>query len=593
MAALMDRLAFLQKLPTLMKGTSDDEVPCPGYLFQDIAKISQESEGSSRCLLEYLLNRLQNKSCHVKLKVLKILLYMCAHGSLHFILELRRNVTFIQEAAVFSGPPDPLHGSSLYQKVRSTAQDLASALFSDALISQSLTPTSRTLPQTGMGSQPTLSATLQGFGYTQEQFSHSSVSESLLSTIKKTAEVMSNAAPPNSLSNKPREEVYQPVTIPLTGNSCQMPSEMPPLSTHSTRGSPYQPGLAGGGWEENDSGHSSQNSSQETCDLSRTSGSCSKCGSDSQSGTSREASDAAERVEAINLNDCLQEINLVKIITKGDTVFLNREEIQHFVKGCALLNCEAVLELLNHSLSDERICVQMRVLCAISSLMCADLLSPDQMFMVIKTRLQQLNQGSPGPVANKATKILRQFEALNRVKLTSGSLPCETMSSCGPEEDLFTNTFPMAERERVVEPLQFSPLLGTSEFMPTKKPHAELAMDSPSQGAEPGSENRAMEPHHPAADTSCAGSQLAMSTTAEVSRNRTAHSSSNKETLTLHSQGAQDHSMSLFAGMTLVTLPAGRARHAEATESELQAKECRETLNGSQRQPSVFSFLNI
>nr|XP_033817263.1 AP-4 complex accessory subunit tepsin isoform X3 [Geotrypetes seraphini] len=535
-------------LPTLMKGTSDDEVPCPGYLFQDIAKISQESEGSSRCLLEYLLNRLQNKSCHVKLKVLKILLYMCAHGSLHFILELRRNVTFIQEAAVFSGPPDPLHGSSLYQKVRSTAQDLASALFSDALISQSLTPTSRTLPQTGMGSQPTLSATLQGFGYTQEQFSHSSVSESLLSTIKKTAEVMSNAAPPNSLSNKPREEVYQPVTIPLTGNSCQMPSEMPPLSTHSTRGSPYQPGLAGGGWEENDSGHSSQNSSQETCDLSRTSGSCSKCGSDSQSGTSREASDAAERVEAINLNDCLQEINLVKIITKGDTVFLNREEIQHFVKGCALLNCEAVLELLNHSLSDERICVQM---------------------------------------------ILRQFEALNRVKLTSGSLPCETMSSCGPEEDLFTNTFPMAERERVVEPLQFSPLLGTSEFMPTKKPHAELAMDSPSQGAEPGSENRAMEPHHPAADTSCAGSQLAMSTTAEVSRNRTAHSSSNKETLTLHSQGAQDHSMSLFAGMTLVTLPAGRARHAEATESELQAKECRETLNGSQRQPSVFSFLNI
>ncbi|XP_030064437.1 AP-4 complex accessory subunit Tepsin isoform X2 [Microcaecilia unicolor] len=566
MAALMERLSFLQKLPVLMKGTSDDEVPCPGYLFQDIAKISQESEGSSQCLLEYLLNRLQNKSCHVKLKVLKILLYMCVHGSPQFMLELRRNVTFIQEAAVFSGPSDPLHGSSLYQKVRATAQDLASALFSDALLSQSLTPTSRALPQTG------------------------SVSESLLSTIQKAAEAMSNAGPPNSLSSKPQEEVYLPVTIPSTGDSCQMPRRTPPLSTQSTRGSYRQPGLAGGGWEENDSGNSSQNSSQETCDLSRTSESCSKCGSDGQSGASREASDPTERVEAINLNDCLQEINLVKVITKGETVFLTREEVQEFVKGCALLNCEAILELLNHSLDDASTCVQMRALCAISSLMCADLLSHDQMFMVIKTSLQQLSQGNPGPVANKATKILRQFEALNRVKLTSESLQCESRSACVSEEDLLTNTYPTAASESVAQPLQSSPfLLSTPELVPSKNSHSELALASPSPWGEPGSE----EPQHPATHASCAGPPLTMLAGTEVSRNRTTLTSSDTQTLTLHSGGAQDHSTSLFAGMNLVTLPAARKRHSEATDSELQDRECTDTLNAMQRQPSSFSFLNI
>ncbi|KAG6923072.1 TEPSIN, adaptor related protein complex 4 accessory protein, partial [Chelydra serpentina] len=121
-APLRDRLGFLSQLPTLMKGTSDDDIPCPGYLFEEIAKISHDSPGSSQCLLEHLLNRLQNNSCHVKLKVLKILLYMCTHGSSQFLQQLKRNSTFIQEAAVFAGPPDPLHGNSLYQKVRAAAQ---------------------------------------------------------------------------------------------------------------------------------------------------------------------------------------------------------------------------------------------------------------------------------------------------------------------------------------------------------------------------------------------------------------------------------------------------------------------------------------
>lgn len=56
----------------------------------------------------------------------------------------------------------------------------------------------------------------------------------------------------------------------------------------------HQPGLAGGGWEEADSGHSSRESSQGN-ERSRTSDSGSKSGSDSRSGASRELSHGPER----------------------------------------------------------------------------------------------------------------------------------------------------------------------------------------------------------------------------------------------------------------------------------------------------------
>ncbi len=88
-------------------------------------------------------------------QVLKIFVHLCGHGSNHFLTELRRNSTFIQQASgetlccklhvtlmmlslpfqldthsmyvvfdfeVYSGPPDPIHGTALYQKVRNTAQ---------------------------------------------------------------------------------------------------------------------------------------------------------------------------------------------------------------------------------------------------------------------------------------------------------------------------------------------------------------------------------------------------------------------------------------------------------------------------------------
>ncbi|XP_039332334.1 AP-4 complex accessory subunit tepsin isoform X2 [Saimiri boliviensis] len=384
---LRDRLSFLHRLPILLKGTSDDDVPCPGYLFEEIAKISHESLGSSQCLLEYLLTRLHSSSGHGKLKVLKILLYLCSHGSSSFLLILKRNSAFIQEAAAFSGPPDPLHGNSLYQKVRAAAQDLGSTLFSDALSPLPPSQPLGTPPATGMGSQARPHSTLQGFGYSKE---------------------------------------------------------------HGYTAVRHRPGQAGGGWDELDSGPSSQNSSQNS-DLSRASDS----GSDSHSGTSREPGDLAERAEVMALSDCQQELGLVRTVTRGPRAFLSRDEAQHFIRACGLLNCEAVLQLLTCHLRGTSECTQLRALSAIASLGSADLLPQEHILLRTRRQLQELSMGSPGPVTNKATKILRHLEAscgqLPPARGTSAE-PGPTAALPGPS-DLLTDAVPLTGSQRFLQPL--------------------------------------------------------------------------------------------------------------------------------------------
>lgn len=415
MATFMERLAFLQKVPTLMKATADDENPCPGYLFQEIGKISHESSGCGQCLLEYLLERLQVESCHVKLKVLKIFVHLCGHGSNHFLTELRRNSTFIQQASVYSGPPDPVHGTALYQKVRNTAQEVARLLFTDAITTKNSVSAFSTAPTTmGMGSATSHRSGLQGFGYSPGK--QGTATDSLLDKIQKAAEVVASAVLPPTEHQGLRlhENHYRAVQAPSAPIEVAIPACAYNLPTCKPKVSQRCPGQVGGGWEETDSGNSSShNSSQDIAANSRTSEGSKSGGTGSQSGASRESSgDPSERVEALQLGDCGQETALINRLTEGSRVFLSREESQHFIKECCILNCEVLVELLSSKLQDLSYTVKMRALCALACLMTSDLLSLEQMFGATQRRLRQLSEGPAGPVANKATKILRQFEAL-------------------------------------------------------------------------------------------------------------------------------------------------------------------------------------
>ncbi|CAB1338346.1 unnamed protein product [Coregonus sp. 'balchen'] len=386
------------QVPTLMKATADDESPCPGYLFEEIGKISQESTGCGQCLLEYLLERLQVESCHVKIKVLKIFVHLCGHGSPHLLTELRRNSTFIQQASVYSGPPDPIHGTALYQKVRATAQ-------------------TQPLPRAAcIGSESAHGSRMQGFGYCPGKKITSG--ETLMDKIHKATEFVASAVLPPTEQQGIRlhDNHYRAVVAPSGPVEVAVPACAYTVPPHRPKVSQWCPGQVGGGWEEIDSGHSSpHNSSQGNVDHSQASGggSSKSCGTGSQSGASRESSgDLSERVEAMQLGDCGQEMALISRMTEGSKVFLSRKESQHFIKECSTLNCEVVVELLSRRLHDPSQIVQMRALCAVACLMISDLLSLEQIFGATQRRLAHLSEGPPGAVANKATKILRQFEAL-------------------------------------------------------------------------------------------------------------------------------------------------------------------------------------
>uniref|UniRef100_A0A3P8RNK7 TEPSIN adaptor related protein complex 4 accessory protein n=1 Tax=Amphiprion percula TaxID=161767 RepID=A0A3P8RNK7_AMPPE len=373
MATFMERLAFLQKVPTLMKATADDENPCHGYLFQEIG-ISHESSGCGQCLLEYLLERLQVESCHVKLKVLKIFVHLCGHGSNYFLTELRRNSTFIQQASVYSGPPDPIHGTALYQKVRNTAQ---------------------------MGSASSHRSGMQGFGY-----SPGKQATSILDKIQKAAEVVASAVLPPTEHQGIRlhDNHYRAVVAPSAPIEVAVPACAYNLPACGPKVTKRCPGQVGGGWEETDSGNSSShNSSQDIAANSRASVGSKSAGTGSQSGASRESSGDLSEVEALQLGDCGQETALINRLTEGSRVFLSREESQVFIK-CFILNCEVVVELLSSKLQDPSYTVKMRALCAVACLMTSDLLSLEQMFGATQRGLRQLSDGPPGPVANKATK---------------------------------------------------------------------------------------------------------------------------------------------------------------------------------------------
>ncbi|XP_012519626.1 PREDICTED: AP-4 complex accessory subunit tepsin [Propithecus coquereli] len=562
---LRDRLSFLQRLPILLKGTSDDDVPCPGYLFEEIAKISHESLGSSQCLLEYLLNRLYSSSGHVKLKVLKILLYLCSHGSSSFLLILKRNASFIQEATALAGPPDPLHGSSLYQKVRAAAQDLGSTLFSDTKLPLPPPQPPGALPPAGMGSQSRPHSSLQGFGYSQEPGHTGSAGEAFLSTIQKAAEVVANVVRPGteSLSAQrplPQGDTYQPAVTPLASHGHPIPGNLlPGATTVGARAVRHQPGQAGGGWEELDSGPSSQNSSQNS-DPSRASDSGSRSGSDGHSRASREPSDLADRTEASS--DCQQELSLVRTVTQGPCAFLSREEAQHFIKECGLLNCEAVLELLIGHLGGTSEHTQMRVLSAIASLGGADLLPQEHILLLSRPRLQELSTGSPGPVTNKATKILRHFEAscgqlppAQRPPATPG--PAATLA--GPS-DLLADAVPLAGGRVVLQPLS------SALLPPLPVDASRLPALGDASGAETGLA-ASREPGPGGTDTPEGGPS-----SCPWSRD------------------------SLFAGMELVACPrpAGARAAAEVPCLDLQAaRTSSQRTAAKEPEPSAFAFLNV
>ncbi len=78
------------------KATSPDDVPTPGYMFNEIARITQASSEACKQLLDYLLKRLKKDHVQVKIKTLRVMKHCCQQGHATFRRDLQRHTQEIK-----------------------------------------------------------------------------------------------------------------------------------------------------------------------------------------------------------------------------------------------------------------------------------------------------------------------------------------------------------------------------------------------------------------------------------------------------------------------------------------------------------------
>ena len=115
----------------LARATAAAAGPTPGYLYEEIAKMTRASFDVCAKVEEYLAKRCANKNANVKLKALVVIRHVAEKGAPQFKQQMVRRLPVIKDCQQFSGPPDPLRGDEPYRRVRMAAKDAIEALTSD------------------------------------------------------------------------------------------------------------------------------------------------------------------------------------------------------------------------------------------------------------------------------------------------------------------------------------------------------------------------------------------------------------------------------------------------------------------------------
>ncbi|GFN98349.1 Ap-4 complex accessory subunit tepsin-like [Plakobranchus ocellatus] len=265
------KISFVSKINLLLKATSDDKTVTPGGLYKEINDITYEHVDYNSSLAEFLVDRLRHKSCHVKIKVLKLIKHLLENGSGEFTQSIRIYSTIIQECTKFGGPPDPMLGNAPYLVIRKIATAVCESLYSE-------TPRDSTKPPEvkygGLGPVGPVQTggNIQGFGNAVPNQSKG-LGETILGGIEKLSAKMSEtpsdrqAALLASLDMSGSTRNYQPPTFPLPVELWKNPGilqdsfpspvteskkDVVVISKAKRRVKGPTPGKAGGGWGDDD-----------------------------------------------------------------------------------------------------------------------------------------------------------------------------------------------------------------------------------------------------------------------------------------------------------------------------------------------------
>ncbi|GJJ72174.1 hypothetical protein EMPS_04531 [Entomortierella parvispora] len=204
----------------LSKALSNDAKPTPGYLFPEIAKLTQ-TPGTSSAVLAQLLKVLtpsgHNNSGtggasstgfggnasnyasppNVLLKALKILRQLAQSGSVEFRSSLaRRGKSVLAETVTYRGQWDEIHGDRLNENIRTAAEDLIEYMHTNPVPEQEEDSESDTFTPQESAVLKNASQGLKGFGNPEYDDSESEDSDSNTSRTGRRKKQTTRATPP-------------------------------------------------------------------------------------------------------------------------------------------------------------------------------------------------------------------------------------------------------------------------------------------------------------------------------------------------------------------------------------------------------------
>jgi ENTH domain len=115
----------------LLRATSRDSSPTPGYLYDEIAKMTHADFAGCRALLTFLKERIKRDDPYTKHKCLLVIKHVCMKGRPDFKKDMQRSVDDVKACSAYTGPPDPLRGDELYKRVREAAKETLECIYAD------------------------------------------------------------------------------------------------------------------------------------------------------------------------------------------------------------------------------------------------------------------------------------------------------------------------------------------------------------------------------------------------------------------------------------------------------------------------------
>ncbi|XP_065342556.1 AP-4 complex accessory subunit Tepsin-like [Cloeon dipterum] len=263
MPTIVEKITFATYLPLLSNATSDSTESTPGYILQEIEKLSYDYPHHCKELASYLSRRLEKPSLQTKLKALKILEHLVYNGHVNVRAALRKNDSAVKAAVMCSGMADPLTGTVVLESIRKMAKSLLDTLYATGRIKEDeelISQNKDVRPQRpflgAMGASNLTDTKYQGFG--------NSPNTKEANVVDKVWSYFDKLSTPSDTNSKIIKDAiasetgdYEAVQIPQQFAQFRRPEplsrRMPDLPrTVKVAVKHHVPGKAGGGWEDSD-----------------------------------------------------------------------------------------------------------------------------------------------------------------------------------------------------------------------------------------------------------------------------------------------------------------------------------------------------